>query len=199
MDQLILFAQQYVNVILSIHLFGVVIGFGGAVIADILFFKFLNDERISKSEANVLRTMSLIIWAGALVLICSGILLLLSDLERYTTSAKFLLKMVVVGVIVLNGIVLNFVVTPKLESLHFGELKTPEELKTEKVRGLVFATGAISAVSWWTAFILGLLKFSPAPFPILLGVYLSVVVAAIIGSQIANHLLAKGKIKLLHF
>jgi hypothetical protein len=43
------------------HLLGVVLGLGGATIADLLFFKFLREFEISKKDAEILRLLSRVI------------------------------------------------------------------------------------------------------------------------------------------
>lgn len=186
--------QSNIQVIIGVHLVGVVIGFGGAIITDILFLKFVRNGKIVKSEVGVLVTMSKIIWAGILIIAVTGLFILLSDVERYTHSAKFLLKMLVVWVIVINGLILNFVITPTLPLVNFGKISNSKD-KTNKIRSLVFITGAVSATSWWTVFILGMLRFSPVSFTVLLSIYLLILAGAIIGSLVLNSLLAKGIIK----
>ena len=186
---LVLFAQQYNPYFVGVHLFGVVLGFGGALISDALFLKFLKDLKIEQKELSILKTMSKIIWVGLFVLVISGIFLFLSDIERYSQSAKFLTKIIVVGIIIVNGVVLNFVVTPKLSSINFGKSKG------SGIRSLAFACGAVSVTSWWTAFILGLMHKSPAPFHVLLSIYLLVLSGAIVSSQIIEKLISSRKIQ----
>lgn len=186
---LISFAQNYFPFILGAHLVGVVLGFGGALISDILFFKFLKDFKITNNEASILHALSKVIWFGIGVIVLSGFFLFLSDIERYSMSSKFLTKMSVVAIIIINGIVLNFVVTPKLTSIAFGELKG------SAIRRIAFACGAVSITSWWAAFILGLMKTSPAPLHVMFSTYLFILAGAIIGSQILEKLISARKIQ----
>ncbi|HMS22457.1 MAG TPA: hypothetical protein PKA38_01715 [Candidatus Levybacteria bacterium] len=195
MNLLTFFLQNNIQIILGIHIVGVVIGFGGAIVTDILFLKFIKDGKIVSYELNILATMSKIIWTGILLICISGLFILLSDIDRYTHSAKFLLKMFVVWVIVINGLFLNFVVTPKLPTINFRDVSHLGD-KTKNIRKLVFVSGAISATSWWTVFILGMLRVSPASFLVLLSFYLLIVITAIIGSLVVNSLLSKGILKL---
>jgi hypothetical protein len=67
--------EQLREVLLILHLFGVVIGFGGAVVTDRLFFHFLRDLRISRQESVVLKYVSQIIWAGIALIFLTGTLL----------------------------------------------------------------------------------------------------------------------------
>ncbi len=189
MDSLISLAQQYYPYFVGLHLVGVVLGFGGALISDILFFKFLKDLKITKNESSILHALSKVIWFGIGIIVLSGFFLFLSDIERYSISSKFLAKMAIVAIIIINGFVLNFIVTPKLTSIAFGELKS------SGIRRLAFASGAVSITSWVAAFILGLMHRSPWPFHILFGTYLLIVGGAMLGSQILEKLISTRKIK----
>ena len=189
------FLQENFRYIIGFHLVGIVLGFGGALMADIFFFRFLKDRKITEEEVRTLRVFSRIIWVGLAIIVFSGLLLFLSSMEFYLNSAKFLTKMAVVGVIVVNGLVLNFAVTPKLTSINF-IAKENEDKKMHNVRSLAFASGAVSAVSWWTAFILGVLQFSLAPFPIMFGSYLIILAVAVLVSQAVCKLFISGKINI---
>lgn len=186
----IIFLQENFRYVLGLHLVGIILGFGAALMADIFFFKFLKDKVITNDEVKILKTFSKIIWAGLTLIVLSGLLLFLSDPNGYLNSSKFLVKMTVVLVIIVNGLILNFAVTPKLTSINF-VAKPNEDEKMRRIRRLAFATGAVSATSWWTAFILGVMQSSPAPSHVLLGIYLLILAGAIIGSQIFESLLGK--------
>ncbi len=189
------YLQAYRPFILGIHLFGTLLGFGSAIISDIFFMKFLKDFKISKDESETLKILSQIIWFGLGIIVISGLMLFLSDAERLSQSAKFLVKMVVVSVIIVNGFMLNIIIAPKLTSISFGTL-TFGEKNIRKLRRLAFALGAISATSWTSAFILGLMRTSPASFSILLSSYLAIIFMTIILSQLFETLISKGKIEI---
>jgi hypothetical protein len=180
------FLQNFSPILLAMHLLGVTIGFGGAIITDIFFFKFLKDARISENEEGILKTFSQVIWLGLGIIVVSGILIFISNIEYYSSSAKFLTKMFVVGVIIINGFFLNKVVTPSLTAISFGKLKDNTDSRVRYLRHLSFALGAVSVTSWWTAFILGNMRSSPAPLPVLLGIYILALVCAVVSSQIVE-------------
>lgn len=179
-------------VILIIHLVGIALGLGGATFTDVFFFKFLRDLKISRDEAAILRTISQVIWFGLAVLILSGIGLYLGDVAGYNQSSKFLMKMVVVAVILVNGAFLNLKITPHLIHISFGDdpMKSPkQELRRE--RRVAFALGGVSFVSWYSALILGAVKTVPWSLPVLLTIYGAVLVVAIIGSQVMERQMGK--------
>ena len=121
------FLQENFRYIVGLHLVGVVLGFGAALMADIFFLKFLKDRKVTGDEVRILKVFSRIIWIGLGIIIFSGLLLFLSNIEFYLNSAKFLTKMSVIGFIVVNGLVLNFAVTPKLTSISFAAGKNKDK------------------------------------------------------------------------
>ena len=69
-----------------------------------------------------MKTLSLIIWAGLLLLIGSGIgFIWLHQIDSPGSpliySEKLAAKLVIVGIILINGLVLNMKVTPMLEKM----------------------------------------------------------------------------------
>lgn len=178
------------------HLIGLAMGVGGATVSDFLFFRFLKDLKISHAEAGVLNLVSKVIWVGLILLIISGIGLYLPEAERLNQSSKFLTKMIVVAVVLVNGIALNLIVAPKLKKISFEKKHehVPGELR--RLRRIAFALGAVSFVSWYSALLLGALRGLPYSFPTVLAAYLAVLFAGIVGSQIAETLLSQRKIRL---
>ncbi|EKD64620.1 MAG: hypothetical protein ACD_50C00336G0003 [uncultured bacterium] len=190
---LIGFAQQNKVLFTTLHLFGVFVSFGTVMIADVFFLKLLKNLNATKIEINILRAFSKIIWFGLLVIVSAGIFLFLSDIDKYSQSAKFLTKMLVVFVIIINGLFLHFI-SPKLSSIPFRELMTSSDENIKEVRRLFFAFGSISSLSWWSAFILGIMKTSPAPFQILLTIYLVVLFTGMLISQVFERIISRRKI-----
>lgn len=180
----ILAAQKVFWII--IHNIGFILGLGAATITDIFFFRFLKDRVITQNEKETMDTLSSVIWAGLAVLIVSGLALYLPEQVRLAASSKFLLKVVVVSVIVVNGFLLNMFIGPHMRRLSFEG--TPE---AKHFRRLAFALGGISFTSWYTAFFLGSLRSIPINFNHALIGYGLLLLCVIIGSQIAERLVVK--------
>ena len=159
--------------------------------ADVFFFKFLKDLKISKDESKTLGMVSEVIWFGLALLVISGIGLYLPEMARLNESPKFLVKVIVVGVIIVNGIFLNLKISPQLVKISFGRAHKhkPGELRGQ--RKLAFALGAISITSWFSAFILGMFRSVPFSFIHLLSIYLIVLGIAVSLSQIAESYLGR--------
>lgn len=185
------FLQLGQPVLVIFHLLGFALGVGAATMADIFFFKFLSDLRISEQENETLQTISQVIWFGLGLLIISGLGLVLVDPATYFASAKFLVKMVVVGVITINGLFLNLYITPLLVRISFGDKHPHHTGELRHERGLAFAGGAISLTSWYTAFILGFMDTAPLPFWPLLVCYFALLVIAIAISQVIERRIAR--------
>jgi uncharacterized membrane protein len=184
----VLFAE-YKLLLVILHLLGFALGVGGATMTDLFFFKFLRDFKISTWESKVLHEVSHLIWIGLIILIVSGIALYLPDMEALNASAKFIAKVLVVGVALVNGIFLNLFISPKMIHISFGDehVKYPGQLR--KLRKIAFASGAVSIVSWYTAFILGTVpKSQPLSLLQIMTIYVAFVAVAMLGSQLTEQL-----------
>lgn len=170
-----------------VHNVGFILGVGSATITDIFFFRFLKDNTISAGEKRVMDTLTSVIWAGLGILIVSGLALFIPNQEALSVSSKFLLKVVVVGVIIANGVALNMFVGPYMRRLSFEGTKP-----AKRFRRLAFALGGISIVSWYLAFFLGSLRKIPINFKLALWAYFVVLICVVIGSQIAERKITKG-------
>lgn len=176
---------EYKTVITILHLFGVIIGFGAAIVADYLFFRFVANFKLSNGEIYVMGLVSLLVWVGLSLIILSGFALFFSDPATYLQSTKFLLKMFVVGVITVNGTFLHFFIKPKLKTIDW---KSAVNDNRRKVRKLAFAAGAISFSSWFIAMVLGSIKSIPLDLAPAVSVYLGLILLIILSSQLAESL-----------
>lgn len=187
----VLLLGRYHELIVLLHVLGVALGLGGATITDIFFFKFLKDFRVSEWEADVMHTLSQVIWFALALLVLTGLGLYLPEAEELNQSAKFLLKMIVVSVIIVNGAFLNLLVSPKMVKISFGERHRHETEELRHIRKIAFALGSISIVSWYSAFILGMFRKLPFEFSSLLLIYLALLGGAIVASQFMERLFVK--------
>lgn len=169
--------------ILIMHLVGFALGVGGATINDVLFFRFLKDFRISEAENSVLKIMSQMIWFGLMLAIISGIGLYLPNAEALNESSKFLVKVIVVLVITINGAFLNLVIAPNLTKISFKN-DGANIKRINSLRKVAFISGGISFVSWYTAFILGTFKSVPLTFEVLLSLYVFLLIIASVGGYL---------------
>lgn len=183
-------------VFVLLHALAAAVGFGAVVVTDTLFFKFLKDFRISAKEKDVLDTVSRLIWAIIFILFVTGAALYLSAPLDYLAKSKFLVKLCVFAVVVINGCVLNMFISPYLVKLSFNE--DAHELihnpRMRVLRRIAFASGAVSMISWFVVFILGSIRSIPVSFPHGLLYYLALLTIAILGSQLFAMRLTKKRI-----
>lgn len=180
--------QEYREFILIAHAFAVAVGVGGATITDVFFFKFLKDSKISVREAKIMRVLSEVIWSALLVIVFTGVLLYLPHAARLNETPKFLVKVIAVAVLILNGVLLNLYLTPQLTKISFGERHRHEKGELFHIRKIAFASGAVSITSWYTAFLLGSLRKLEIEFVPLFAIYLILLCLAILGSQVMEYI-----------
>ena len=161
---------------------------------DVFFMKFLKDYKISQSESNILDTLSQIVWFALGMLILTGIALYIPAASEYLMKTKFVAKLFIVGVITVNGVLLNLLVAPKLVKISFGEESVDHPGELHHLRKMAFAFGGVSIVSWLSVFILGSLRSLPLSVGAILGIYVALVLAAVIGSQIFDHKVSQHKL-----
>lgn len=185
MEEAIQFFGEYKKVSVITHVFAVIVGMGSALVSDVLFNVYIKDKKINPTENSTLEVLSKIIWISLGVIMLSGIALFLSDPSAYSTSDKFLLKIVIVGFIIINGYLFARVTHGSLRKLNFTD--TNRHHKYVRIRRLSFAFGAISLISWLTAFILGSVRSIPISFWQGLAIYGILVLGGIVASQLMEY------------
>ncbi len=177
-----------------IHVLSLIIGFGGANISDLLFFRYIKDFSFNEQEADTLGSIAHLILLALVAILISGFLLYLPSASSLNHNPGFLLKMTAVLVVTLNGILLHIYICPRLISISFA-LKSDQLLdfdflkRTKRLNRIAFASGAVSVTSWYTAFLAAYLKpyVIEIPYHDLLLTYLGVLVIALISSQIMEY------------
>jgi hypothetical protein len=175
------------TIYLILHVFGAILGAGGAFMSDIMFFSTVKDGVINKEELRFMQLGGKVVWTGLLILIISGILLFYTDPVLYSNSQKFLVKVSIVVIILINGIIFHTIHMPHLkkhQEIEFAKSKTFRDRANS-----VMISGAISMTSWIATIILGMLKIVPYSYLQILSVYLGFLAVAMIGA-----LLMKNKI-----
>ncbi len=182
MEEIVSFFVQYKKVFVIAHVFSVIFGMGAALVSDVLFNTFIKDKKINITENKVLSTLSQIVWISLIFIVLSGVGLFFSAPEIYATSSKFLTKVTVILVIVLNGALFHFIVHPALPKMTFTS-DNPDN-KYVRVRRWSFAFGAVSIISWLLAFILGSVSAIPVAYKEAMILYAAILFVGIGTSQI---------------
>ncbi len=150
---------------------------GAALISDILFTFYSRDKKLSTGEIQTLGILSRVVWFSLVFIVISGIALFFSDPEKYSVSVKFLGKMSMMGVLLLNGFFLDRFVWPQLGKKQFLTAH-----KNTALRRASFVCGAISVFSWIAVCILGVLDSVSISYTTLMIVYASIIGVAILGA-----------------
>lgn len=166
------------QLLVVVHLIGLGFGFGGALASDFMFVHALRDWKIDKTEFGFLKLASRMVWIGVVVLFLSGLIMFLAAPAAYLASGKFMAKMTVVVILVINGFIFHYQHIPLLGNTSGQHLPTSREF-IAKSRSL-FVSGAISMVSWFTALVLGALRGVPYSYVTIMLIYLAVLAFAIV-------------------
>lgn len=180
------FLMKYKAVIVILHALAAAVGVGAATITDVFFFRFLKDYRISESEHGLMTMLSNVIWFAIGMIVITGIGLFIPRSEELLQSSKFMIKVVAVGVVIVNGTLLNLIVSPRMMQINFGGEHDHMKGELHFMRKLSFALGGISIANWYLIFILGSLKSIPISFGLALVLYIGLLTGAIIMSQLMD-------------
>ena len=124
--------------LICVHLVGLALGLGGATIGDLLILRGM--VRGGPFPTDQLKDLSWAIWIGVATLTASGLLLFAMKPTTYLHSSGFVAKMIVVGVLVLNGLVLH------------------ARLSTLRLSTVALLFGAISSVSWYASLAIAMFR-----------------------------------------
>jgi hypothetical protein len=157
-----------------LHVLGVVVGMGSALASDGLFSFFAKDKKLNKTEISTLSILSKIVFYSLILITVSGVAVFLSDPEKYMDSIKFMAKMSILAVLLINGFVLNKYVWPHLITKNFFTVRNERGM-----RKLAFACGAISVVSWLSVFVLGMLPSISISYGMIIAIYFLIILFGI--------------------
>ena len=182
--------RDYRSLIIILHALAAGIGVGVTTVTDWSFVKFLKDFRIDQLESKTMAMYSQILWLALGLLIVTGIGLYLPEAETLNQSSKFLLKVTVVGVITVNGLWLNIFVQPRLTKIAFDVLRKNLDSKARVTRRFVFASGAVSVLSWYLTFVLGMVDSIPFSYKTALLFYVAGLFIAVLASGVYEKVIA---------
>ncbi len=191
MQETIGFFSEYKHISVIVHVLSVIVGMGSALVSDILFNIYIKDKKIQAHENRTLGTLSNIIWISLFFIFMSGLAIFLSDPITYAYSVKFLIKMTIVVVIILNGYAFWRAIHPALRKINFTDNNMHH--KYVRLRKISFAMGAISLVSWLSALFLGLIGHIPLSYLEAIVGFLILCFGGILFSQLMEYKMTHGK------
>jgi hypothetical protein len=165
------------------HLVGLIMGLGGAILADYTIFTRGVIRPVSPYTIHQTEFLSHIVLAGLTILWISGCALIwinLIDHPQYLTNQKLWAKIAIVVLLTLNGVFVHKYVLPILRRSIGNRLFTD---MPRKYLGVMTLFGSISVVSWTVPFVLGKASELNYVTPIwnILGVYAICVLAVWFG------------------
>ncbi|MFN7124407.1 MAG: hypothetical protein ACK4M8_00885 [Allorhizobium sp.] len=138
-----------------VHFIGLALGLGAATVLDLMILKFFLRGKVTSDQWNVFHFGSRIVNAGLILLWITG----LGFLAYYSAfdpirldNEKVWAKMTIVLILTINGIFLHMAVLPKVKAQIGRSLL--DGMSTGR-RSLFFASGALSATSWYVPLLLG--------------------------------------------
>jgi len=102
--------EEFYEILVAGHLLSAGLGFGASVVGAIMLWKFVKDFKMSSFEADILRTLTQVIWFAIFILILSGFGLYFSN----EGTSNILYKSAIAAVLVLVSAVLNLAILPKM-------------------------------------------------------------------------------------
>ncbi len=166
MESVQLFFSQYKILLTVLHVLSVVLGMGAALMSDFLFNFYSEDKELSKTEISTLSILSKVVRYALPIIILTGVGIFLTNIDKYLHSTKFLVKMTLMGILLVNGFILDKYIWSHLLKKQFFTSS-----KERKVRRLSFICGATSVITWIFICILGVLDSVPLSYGQLLGIY----------------------------
>ena len=176
MESIQFFADNKI-IFVVLHVLSVVMGMGSALISDLLFNFYSKDKHLNDGEIKTLKFLGNAVWVSLVFIILSGLAIFFSDPYKYEHSQKFISKMTIMALLLLNGLFLHVFVAPHFEDKGLLKFKNKRP-----VRQIAFACGAVSLLSWTVVCVLGTLKSIPIHASNFLMIYLGFVFLAVIFS-----------------
>ena len=171
-----------------LHLFGFGLGAGAGFVVDALFFSSLYQRKITFERVKTIGFGSKMVWVGIAVILASGLLLFAIDPTRLLASPKFLAKVTVVAVLIINGAIFHFFHYPRLLKNADRFFLSSQEFLSASL-GL-FISGALSAPSWLTALTLGVLRRLTYSYWFYIGIYAAVILGGVVFALTLRQFLA---------
>lgn len=177
-------AVRVLTLLVGLHLVGLCFGLGGATMLDFWILRWMRWGSLPSEIARIFLFISKVVSVGIGLLWVSGLgFLMVYALEspEKLQNPKLWAKVTVVAVLTLNGLVIHALVLPGvLRDVGRPMLDGISGTRT----GVFLVSGAVSGVSWYTAFALGLMRElnGSVAYGLLIGLWIAGMVAASLGA-----------------
>lgn len=171
---------KVLTLLVGLHLLGMCFGLGGATMLDLWILRWMRRGSLPVEIGRTFHFVSDAVTLGLCLLWLSGLgflaLYAMESPEKFE-NPKLWAKVIVVIVLTINGLILHAFVLP--ETLR--DLSRPLLFGVSRRRAALFlAAGAVSGVSWYTAFAFGIFRElnNSVTFTLLVIMWLTLIVAA---------------------
>ncbi|UHC14768.1 hypothetical protein LRS73_19800 [Methylobacterium currus] len=176
---------RVLTLLVALHLLGLSFGLGGATMLDFWILRWMRWGSLPGEIARIFLFVSKVVTVGLGLLWLSGLGFLavyaLESPEKFD-NPKLWAKIVVVLALTINGLVIHAVVLPGvLRDIGRPMLDGVSGVRT----GIFLVSGAVSGVSWYTAFALGLMRELNGRVPA--GLLLALWVAGVMAASLAAY------------
>jgi hypothetical protein len=147
--------MHYISLLKLIHLSGLIMGVGGAVMVDVVMLRHAVLKPVSRYALLQAHLMARVVAAGLLLLWLSGATLVWVNalIDPLTLqNPRLWAKVIIVVALTLNGFAIWAITMPRLER-QFG--RGYFDRTTQKDRAILTFISSFSTISWLTAFVLG--------------------------------------------
>jgi len=177
---------EYYDTFFMAHVVSYAVALGVATILDVFFFKFLKDFRISEWEADVLHTISEVLWFAFGFVVLTGAALYFPESEFQSQSPTFLahLAIIIVQLILLSS--LSLLITPRLHHISLKEEHRHQSGELQRTRRWGYALASLSFVTWYYSFFLAFVQLSGVSLSSILWLYAGLGFVAVVASQIIH-------------
>ena len=144
---------------IAVHVIGAVLGVGTVRVNDLQFWRAIGDKDLGLAFQKSAVFYGKIIKAGLALLVLSGLYFMFNRPVLWG-SEKILTKLALVGVLVINGFIINFVLEPKIKRLK----ESDWEKKSPTLKNVVLSRipfDAISLTTWYAVLFLGAVGRQP--------------------------------------
>lgn len=147
--------MTFLTVVKMIHLLGLMMGFGGAVLTDLIVLRGAILKPIDETVVRIIGVLSKIVFAGLFILWVSGAMLLyirVSNDSMVLTNEKIWAKIIIVILLTMNGIIVHKFALARMAK-RLGQ-KLFDARQPNQTAALCFIA-VVSSVSWLVPFVLG--------------------------------------------
>lgn len=147
------FLAQIDTFLLALKDLGFVLGAGGITTVVLLFLHCLEDEKISRKEADALQKVSELVWVGFVFVFISQLARYVAFTGDLVTSNVFVVEVISLVVALVFAAILKIMFSPFLDVLPFSEDNNEEpESPLIPVRNATLIVGSVTMTAWYFAF-----------------------------------------------